>query len=314
MTRALVTGVTGQDGSFLVELLLGKGYEVVGMVRGEDEVPGIALVRGDLLDPASLRAAVEEAAPDELYHLAAPTFVPDSWRDPTGTMAAIAGSTATLLAVACERDPSPRVLVTTSSEIFGDAGESPQNESSPMRPRTPYGVAKLAAHGLVGAMRARHGLFACSAILYNHESVRRPERFVTRRVCRGAAAIKLGLADELTLGDLEAVRDWTFAGDVMRGVWMALQHDEPGDYVFAGGVRRAVRELVDAAFAHVGLDPSRYVRIDPEFVRGVEPTPLVGDASRARDVLGWEPAVSFEELVASMVDADLAALSATEQL
>jgi GDPmannose 4,6-dehydratase len=178
-----------------------------------------------------------------------------------------------------------------------------------MRPRTPYGVAKLAAHGLVGAMRARHGLFACSAILYNHESVRRPERFVTRRVCRGVALIKLGLEDELTLGDLDAVRDWTFAGDVMRGVWMALTHDEPGDYVFAGGVGRTVRELVQVAFAHAGLDPERHVRIDPQFVRGVEPTPLVGDASRAREVLGWEPEVSFEELIGAMVDADLAELA-----
>jgi GDPmannose 4,6-dehydratase len=158
-------------------------------------------------------------------------------------------------------------------------------------------------------MRARHGLFACSAILYNHESVRRPERFVTRRVCRGAAAIKVGVESELTLGDLDAVRDWTFAGDVMRGVWMALQHDEPGDYVFAGCVGRTVRELVSVAFAHAGLDPERYVRIDPAFVRGVEPTPLVGDASRARDVLGWEPEMSFEELIGGMVDADVAALS-----
>jgi GDPmannose 4,6-dehydratase len=309
VTRALVTGITGQDGSYLAELLAGKGYDVVGMVRGEIRPPGFEVVRGDLLDPASLRAAVEEARPDEIYHLAAPTFVPDSWRDPTGTLAAIAGSTATLLAAAAEADPSPRVLVTTSSEIFGDAGESPQRESSPMRPRSPYGVGKLAAHGIVGAMRARHGLFACSTILYNHESPRRPERFVTRRVTRGAAAIKLGQADDLTLGDLDAVRDWSFAGDMMRGAWMALQHDEPGDYVFAGGVGRTVRELVRVAFAHVGLDPDQYVRVDPEFVRGVEPTPLVGDPSRAREVLGWEPEVGFEAMIGAMVDADLAELS-----
>ena len=268
--RALITGISGQDGSYLAELLLGEGYEVAGLVRRagrmhEDAAPSdplaavrdrVRFVHGDLLDPASLHRAVAEVTPTELYHLAAPTFVPASWDDPTETMQAIAAATAALLAASSALgDDAPRVWVATSSEIFGDAGESPQHERSPMRPRTPYGVAKLAAHGLVGAMRAHHGLFACSGITYNHESPRRPARFLPRKVTSGAAAISLGLQDELVLGDLRAVRDWSHAADVVRAAWLALQADEPGDVVVASGVPRTVGDLVAVAFAHVGPRP-----------------------------------------------------------
>jgi GDPmannose 4,6-dehydratase len=308
--RALVTGASGQDGSYLAELLRGRDYEVIGLTRGgRDGLPdGVAAVHGDLRDLATLRAAVEEVRPHELYHLASPTFIPDSWADPTETVAAIATATATLLAAAREVDSTMRVWVTTSSEIFGDAGETPQTERSPMRPRTPYGVAKLAAHGLVGTMRAEFGLFACSGITYNHESPRRGEHFVTRKVTRGAAAIKLGLERELVLGDLNAVRDWSHAADVVRAAWLALQADEPGDYVLASGVGRTVRDFVATAFAALDLDWEAYVRVDPALVRTPESVAPVGDATRARERLGWVPERSFEDLVGEMVAADLAAL------
>jgi GDPmannose 4,6-dehydratase len=309
--RALVTGIRGQDGSYLSDLLAGEGYDVIGMVRGDaGAAAGVAEVTGDLLDPGSLRAALEATRPHELYHLAAPTFVPNSWEDPTETVQAIAGGTASLLAAAHALDPDLRVWVAGSSEVFGDAGESPQHERSPMRPRTPYGVAKLAAHGLVGALRERHGMFACSGLTYNHESPRRPERFLPRKVTRTAAAIALGLRDELVIGDLRAVRDWSHAADVVRAAWLALCHDEPGDYVIASGVGRTVGDLVEVAFAHAGVDVAAHVRVDPELVRPPERTPPVGDPSRARRVLGWEPRIGFEAMIAEMVDADLAALRA----
>jgi GDPmannose 4,6-dehydratase len=308
--RALVTGVSGQDGSYLAALLVERGYEVVGLVRGSgaDLPDGVSALTGDLLAPATVRAAVHDARPDELYHLAAPTFVPDSWEDPTETVAAIATATATLLAAAREVDPAMRVWVSTSSEVFGDAGESPQTERSPMRPRTPYGAAKLAAHGLVGAMRERWGLFACSGLTYNHESPRRPERFLTRKVTRGAAAINLGLESELVLGDLDAVRDWSHAADVVRAAWLALQAPEPDDYVIASGVGRTVRDFAAAAFAALDLDWEAHVRVDPALVRAPDPVALVGDPARARERLGWTPERSFDDLVAEMVAADLAAL------
>jgi GDPmannose 4,6-dehydratase len=317
--RALITGIDGQDGSYLAESLVADGYDVTGMVRASSgrDAASLAAVRsrlsfvtGDLLDQASLRRAVEQARPDELYHLAAPTFVPASWEDPSETVSAIATATATMLAAVRACGDSVRVWVSTSSEVFGDAGESPQHERSPMRPRTPYGVAKLAAHGLVGAMRERHGLFACSGITYNHESARRPPQFVSRKITRAAAAIRLGLQDELVLGDLSAIRDWSHAEDVMRAARLALAHDVPDDYIVASGVGRRVNDLVELAFARVGLDPSAHVRVDPDLVRPPEATPPVGDPARARDALGWQPAWSFEALVAEMVDADLAALSA----
>jgi len=312
--RALITGITGQDGSYLADWLLEHDYEVVALVRpGAARRAGVHYVHGDLADPDSLRTAVLDSAPDELYHLAAPTFVPASWEDPAGTLELVAGATATLLAAARELAGSVRVLVASSSEIFGDAGESPQHELSPMRPRSPYGVAKLAAHGLTRTLREREGLHCSCAITFNHESPRRPERFLPRKVTRAAAAIKLGLQDELAIGDRGAVRDWCHARDVVRGEWLMLQRDEPGDYVLAGGVGRTVGELVDTAFACVGLDPADHVRVDPAFVRPPESTPPVGDPSLARERLGWRPETSFEAMIGEMVQADLADLTDVER-
>lgn len=319
MPRALITGIAGQDGSYLAELLLADGCEVVGMVRSADRHgPNLAafakrvrLVEADLLDPASLRRAVGEVEPDELYHLAAPTFVPDSWDDPTATVAAIVGGTSTLLAAARSVRADMRVYVATSSEIFGDAGVSPQDEDAPKRPRSPYGVAKLAAHQLIALMRERHGQHASAGITYNHESPRRPAHFVPRKITRGAAAIALGREESLSLGDLDAVRDWCDARDVVRGAVLALRHETPGDYVFASGVGRTVRELVVAAFAAAGLPAEaveKRVVVDPAFVRPPEPTVLVGDPRRARDVLGWRAEISFEQMVGEMVETDLALL------
>ena len=318
--RALITGITGQDGSFLAELLLEMGYEVTGLVHGElNERPlgcsehlreRLNLLAGDLLDPASLRVAVEEARPHELYHLASPSFIPASWERPADTLRAIVGSTAVLLEAVRDMDPNARVWMAASGAMFGDAPESPQSESTPCRPTSPYAIAKLASHQLVGAMRTHDGLYACSGITFNHESERRPERFVTRAVTRAAAQIKLGLAEEVTLGDLSAVRDWSFAGDVMRGAWLTLQQERPGDYVLASGVGHTVAELAQTAFACVGLEAERYVRVDPKLVRAPEKTESVGDSSRARERLGWEPRVSFEQLVERMVQADLRSLQA----
>jgi GDPmannose 4,6-dehydratase len=316
---ALITGLTGQDGSFLAELLLEKGYSVTGLHRGAPEEPlgasehlreQVELVRGDLLQPGTLRAAIEQVRPAEIYHLAAPSFVLDSWERPQQAMSAIAGSTAAILEAVRDLDPRMRVYVPASGAIFGDARESPQREDTPCRPQNPYAIAKLAAHQLVGALRSQDGLLACSGIVYNHESERRPERFVTRRITRGAAAIALGLRQELMIGDLGAVRDWSFAGDIMRGVWMMLQQDDPEDYVLASGVARTVAELARTAFACVDLDSERYLRVDPALVRPAESTPSVGDPTRAHERLGWEPQVSFAELVERMVQADLRSLQA----
>jgi GDPmannose 4,6-dehydratase len=317
--RALITGISGQDGSYLAELLVARGYDVTGVVRDPEdrEIPNLAAVRdrvalvgGDLLEPRTLTDALSAVRPHELYHLAAPTFVPTSWEDPASILEAIGGATATLLGAARRLDPDMRVFVATSSEVFGDAGESPQHERSPMRPRSPYGVAKLAAHGLVGTLREHFGMFVVSGITYNHESPRRPQRFLPRKVTRGAAAIALGLQDELVLGDLDAVRDWSHAADVVRGAWLSLQADAPGDYVFASGVGRTVGDLVRAAFAAAGTSPEGRIRVDPAFVRPPEPWPPVGDPSHARTTLGWEPEIGFEELIAEMVAADLAELRA----
>ena len=316
---ALITGITGQDGSFLAELLLERGYEVTGLVRGPAErslgcsehLHGrLQLVGGDLLDAGSLCRAIDACRPREIYHLAAPSFVPASWERPEETVGAIAGSAAAILQAVRELDPAMRVFVSASGTIFGDAPESPQREDTPCRPTTPYAIAKLAAHQLVGALREHEGLHASSGIVYNHESERRPEQFVTRRITRGAAAIALGLQDELTLGNLEAIRDWSFAGDIVRGAWLMLQQDRPGDYVLASGVPHTVAELARTAFACVDLDVDRYLRVDPTLVRPAEITPSVGDPTRARTRLGWEPRVSFEQLVERMVGADLRSLRA----
>jgi len=317
---ALITGITGQDGSYLAELLLEKGYEVTGTVRDVEQrslgcsehLRGrLQLVRGELLEPDTLLAAVESVRPREIYHLAAPSFVPASWREPGESARAIVGSCAALLEAVRDLDRDTRVYVSASGAIFGDASESPQREDTCCRPSTPYAIAKLAAHQLVGALRAHEGLHASSGIVYNHESERRPEQFVTRRITRAAAAISLGRARELTLGSLDAVRDWSFAGDTVRGAWLMLQQDEPGDYVLASGAGHTVAEFADAAFAAVGLRAEQYVRVDPALVRAPERTASVGDPTKARQRLGWQPRVSFHELVQRMVQADLRSLRAS---
>jgi GDPmannose 4,6-dehydratase len=268
----------------------------------------ITIVAGDLRDSDSLRAAVAAVRPDELYHLAAPSIVPESWLQPERTLATIAGSTATLLEAVRDLSPDTRVFVATSGAIFGAAPESPQREETPCWPETPYGTAKLAAHQLVGQLRAQDGLFACSGILYNHESERRADSFVTRKITRAAAAIKLGLAGEIVLGDVTAVRDWSFAGDIMHGAWLMLQQDQPNDYVLATGIGHTVAEFAEQAFAYVGLRATDHVSFDESLRRPPEPTPRVGDPSRARRQLGWRPTLSFEQLVHRMVEFDLRAL------
>ncbi|HEV2820997.1 MAG TPA: GDP-mannose 4,6-dehydratase [Solirubrobacteraceae bacterium] len=314
--RALITGIGGQDGSYLAEQLLADGHEVVGMVRGQVDRPianlegvreHVSLLGGDLLDPPSLVAVLEVADPQVVFHLAAPSYVPASWEHPAQAMAAIAGATGALLEAARRQDPSIRVLVASSGAIFGDADECPQRETTTPRPATPYAIAKLAAHQLGGAMRERHGQHASSAIAYNHESIRRPEPFVTRKVTRGAARIAAGLQRELLLGDLNAMRDWSDARDIVAGMRLMAAADQPGDYILASGVGRTVRDLVATAFAVVGLDPAEHVRSDPRFVRGPETTPSVGDPTRAREQLGWRPEHTFEDLIRTMVEADLAA-------
>jgi len=303
----------------MAELLLEKGYRVTGVMRGAAEgsrgcsehLRGkIELVHGDLLEPQTLRLAVERLRPDEIYHLASPSFVPDSWHRPSETMAAIAGASAAILEAARDLDVGARVFVSASGAIFGDAPETPQREDTPCRPTTPYAVAKLASHQVLGALRTHYGLHASSGIVYNHESERRPEQFVTRRITRGAAAISLGLQQELSLGSLDAVRDWSFAGDIVYGAWLMLQQEQPGDYILASGVPHTVAELASTAFACVGLDAERYLRVDPSLVRPPERSPSVGDPTKAREQLGWEPRMSFQELVERMVLADVRALRA----
>lgn len=314
---ALITGITGQDGSFLAELLLANDYRVTGLSRGGPDAPlgcsehlrgKLDVLQGDLLEPSTLRQAIDDTRPREIYHLAAPSFVEDSWEQPQRTMQAVVGSCASILEAVREIDPSIRVFVAASGSIFGEAQESPQREDTPCRPTSPYAIAKLAAHQLVGAMRHHDGLFACSGIAFNHESERRPERFVTRRVTRAAAAISLGMQQELTLGSLDAVRDWSFAGDVMEGAWMMLQSERAEDYVLASGVPHTVADLARIAFASVGLESERYIRVDASRVRRPESTPSVGDPAKAAGELGWRARVGFEELVQRMVQADLQSL------
>ena len=311
---ALVTGLTGQDGSYAAELLLEKGYRVYGMIRGtptaslgaSEHLRGqVEPVHGDLLEPRSLIAAVTDVRPDELYHLAAPSFVPDSWERPAQTLQAIGTATATLLEAVRDHSTATRVFVAVSSTVFGAAPESPQREETACRPQTPYAVAKLAARHLTGQLRAHDGLFACSGILYNHESERRRRSFVSRTITRAVAAIKLGLATEVVLGDLEAVRDWSFAGDIVRGAWLMLQQDQPDDYILASGVPHTVAELAEIAFTHAGLNARDHIQVDPRLVRPPDQTLQVGDPTRARERLGWRPTVTFEQLIQRMVDGDL---------
>ena len=314
MKRALITGIGGQDGSYLAELLLERGYEVAGMVRpGAVEYPNLEAVRerielleADLLDQRSLATALEAARPGEVYNLAAPSFVPASWERPVETAEFAAVGATSLLEAIRTVDPAIRVYQASSSEIFGEPRQSPQTEETPLEPVTPYGVAKAYAHFIVSSYRRRYGLFACSGILYNHESPRRPLEFLPRKVAHGAAAISLGLQEELVLGDLDARRDWGYAGDYVRAMWLMLQEDEPGDYIVASGTSHSVRELVQCAFAHVGLDWEEHVRVDPALQRGAaELHRLVGDASRAHGRLGWRRELDFEQLVHLLVDADL---------
>ena len=313
--RALVIGIAGQDGSFLAELLLGEGYDVFGVVRQpvSTSFANLAGIRGeldlsqaDVLDELSLVDVLTACRPDEVYNLAAPSFVPMSWKQPvlTAEFAAV-GCTALLEAIR-RVDTGIRFYQASSSEIFGEPREVPQHEDTPLAPVTPYGVAKAYAHFITRSYRRRYGLHASSGILYNHESPRRPLDFVTRKISHAAAAISLGLESDLSLGNLDARRDWGYAGDYVRAMWLMLQQPEPDDYVIASGESHSVRELVSAAFSRVGLDWEDHVRIDESLVRGkAELYDLVGDPSRARERLGWSATVDFDELVNLLVDADL---------
>ncbi len=315
--KALITGITGQDGSYLAEFLLEKGYEVIGMVRRTSTVnfqriehiqDRLTLVQGDLLDQSSLVDIVREHRPQEVYNLAAQSFVPTSWKQPvlTGEFTAL-GVTRMLEAVRMV-DPSIHFYQASSSEIFGKVREVPQTERTPFYPRSPYGVAKVYGHWITVNYRESYDLFACSGILFNHESPRRGLEFVTRKVSYGVAKIRLGLAKDLHLGNLNAQRDWGFAGDYVQAMWLMLQQEHPDDYVIASGQTHAVRELCEVAFSHVGLNWQDYVVVDPQFIRPADVEQLVGDSSKARKVIGWQPVVSFPELVRIMVDADMALL------
>jgi len=318
--RALIIGIAGQDGSFLAELLLEEGYEVFGVVRQPastlfENLVGIRdrveLSQADVLDELSLVDVLGSCRPHEVYNLAAPSFVPMSWRQPvlTAEFAAV-GCTALLEAIR-RVDADIRFYQASSSEIFGEPREVPQNEGTPLSPVTPYGVAKAYAHFITRSYRRRYGLHASSGILYNHESPRRPLDFVTRKISNAAAAISLGLEREVSIGDLDARRDWGYAGDYVRAMWLMLQQPEPDDYVIATGTNHSVRELVACAFARVGLDWEEHVRIDESLVRGkAELHDLVGDPSRARERLGWAPTLEFEALVQLLVDSDLERLRA----
>jgi GDPmannose 4,6-dehydratase len=314
-SRALITGITGQDGSYLAELLLEKGYEVWGMMRRASTenieriahlVDRVTLVQGDLLDQPSLVSVLEEAQPREVYNLAAQSFVPTSWRQPVLTAEFTAVGVTRMLEAVRAVDPSIRFYQASSSEMFGQAEERPQSESTSFHPRSPYGVAKVYAHFATLNYRESYDLFAVSGILFNHESPRRGLEFVTRKISYGAARISAGLDEELRLGNLDAQRDWGYAGDYVEAMWLMLQRPDPRDYVIATGVEHSVRDFVQAAFEHVGLEPDPHLVIDPSLMRPAEVDHLVGDASSARAELGWEPRVSFAELVTLMVDADVA--------
>ena len=320
--RAIITGVTGQDGSYLAEFLLEKGYEVVGVVRLasatnfwriEHILDRIEIRSADLLDQLSLVRLLDEMRPNELYNLAAMSFVPASWDQPVLTGEFNAQGVTRVLEAVRQVDTSIRVYQASSSEMFGRVRETPQSEVTSFYPRSPYGVAKVFAHYITINYRESYKIFAVSGILFNHESPRRGIEFVTRKVSDGVARIKLGLSESLSLGNLEARRDWGFAGDYVRGMWLMLQKDRPDDYVIATGISHSVRDLVEVAFEHVGLDWHKYVRTDSRFLRPAEVDRLVGDASKAQRELGWQPTLDFKRLVTMMVDADLGRLTKSQQ-
>lgn len=316
--RALIIGVAGQDGSLLAELLLEHGYEVFGVVRRapSEPFPNLAairdrlqLVQADLLDQFSLVRALEKCRPHEVYNLASVSFVPRSWEQPVLTAEFSAVGATSLLEAIRLFDPKVRFYQASSSEIFGEPLESPQNEQTPLGPMTPYGVAKAYAHFITRSYRRRYGMHASSGILYNHESPRRPLEYVPRKIAHGAASIFLGADRELRLGELDARRDWGYAGDYVRAMWLMLQRDEPDDYVIASGVTHSVRDLVELAFGRVGLDWRNHVTVDARLKRGkAELHNLVGDASKAHEQLGWTPSIDFAELVNMLVDAEVASL------
>ena len=316
--RALITGITGQDGSYLAELLLGQGYDVYGLTRRlsasnywriEHLLDRLTLIPGDLLDQLSLIRVLERVRPHEVYNLAPVSFVPASWEPPMLTGEFNSQGVTRVLEAVRVVDSSIRIYQASSSEMYGKVREVPQRETTPFYPRSPYGVSKVFAHYITVNYRESYNLFAVSGILFNHESPRRGLEFVTRKVTDGVAKIKLGLASELRLGNLDAHRDWGFAGDYVRAMWMMLQQDEPDDYVIATGEAHSVQELVEIAFGHVGLDWQKHVVMDPAFLRPAEVDHLIGDASKAREKFGWKPSVTFDGLVTMMVDADLKRLS-----
>jgi GDPmannose 4,6-dehydratase len=316
--RALITGVTGQDGSYLAEFLLEKGYDVHGMVRRSSSETfqrlhncrdDLTLHTGDLLDQSSMVDVLRESRPHEIYNLAAMSFVAASWTQPVLTAEYTGVGVTRMLEAMREVVPEARFYQASSSEMFGQVLEVPQTESTPFYPRSPYGVAKAYGHFITVNYRESYDLFACSGILFNHESPRRGLEFVTRKVTHSAASIKLGMSADLALGNLDAERDWGYAKDYVEGMWLMLQQDEPDDFVLATGEAHSVRELVNVAFEHAGLDPERHVRIDPKFLRPAEVEQLVGNPAKAREKLGWEPRTSFEELTRLMVDADVELLA-----
>jgi GDPmannose 4,6-dehydratase len=313
--RALITGITGQDGSYLAELLLDKGYEVFGLTRRLSTEnywriahlgDRITLLPGDLLDQLSLIRVLEKVRPTELYNLAAMSFVPASWDQPMLTGEFNSQGVTRVLEAVRVVDPSIRIYQASSSEMYGRVREVPQKETTPFYPRSPYGVSKVFGHYITVNYRESYNLFAVSGILFNHESPRRGLEFVTRKVTDGVARIKAGLTDHLALGNLDAHRDWGFAGDYVRAMWLMLQQSEPDDYVISTGVAHSVKNLVEIAFTHAGLDWQKYVRLDPAFIRPAEVDHLIGDCSKSQQVLGWKPSVDFPGLVRMMVDADMA--------
>ncbi len=324
MTKtALITGITGQDGYYLTRLLLSKGYRVAGLVPPEREqniakldelADKVEVCAADLKDTQALLSLVEQLHPDEIYNLAAPSFVPYSWSDPLGTLDLVTGTSTRLLAAVREVGIATRFYQASSSEMFGDVKSSPQDEETSFRPKNPYAAAKLHAHWSMVHHRQRYGLFACSGILFNHESPRRPPSFVTRKVTLAAASIKLGLSQILEMGNLNAKRDWGYAGDHVEAMWRMLQTEEPEDYVIGTGVLHSVQDLVATAFECVGLNWEDHVRINPKFIRPDEHFQLVANPEKAKRQLNWEPQVSFEELIAQMVASDLARLKSGVQV